>query len=132
MSFQAGSIRVWGIVWGIDPPRFGIGRMKRARKSLDVKTIDSLKPKARPYRVSDGNGLLLDVRPSGAKVWLCRITVNGRRRDMGLGGYPTVSLAQARKAAADARGQSTTGADPIESRREAKRERREAWSDPYR
>jgi integrase len=100
--------------------------MKRSRKSLDVKTIDSLKSKARPYRVSDGNGLLLDVRPSGAKVWLCRITVNGRRRDMGLGGYPTVSLAQARKAAADAKGQSTTGADPIESRREAKRERREA------
>lgn len=126
MSFQAGSVSLWGIVWGMETPNFGVPRMKRPRKSLDIKRIHALKPKARPYRVSDGNGLLLDVRPSGAKVWLCRITVNGRRRDMGLGGYPTVSLAQARKAAADARGQSTTGADPIESRREAKRERREA------
>ena len=68
-----------------------------------MKTIDALKPRAAPYRVSDGGGLLLEVRPSGAKVWLCRLTVDGKRRDMGLGGYPAVSLKDARAAARAAR-----------------------------
>ena len=54
---------MWGILWGMDTPNLGAGRMKRARKPLNVKAIDSLKPKARPYRVSDGHGLLLNVRP---------------------------------------------------------------------
>jgi len=77
--------------------------MKRAGKPLDVKGIDALKPRATTYRVSDGGGVLLEVRPSGAKVWLCRLTVAGKRRDMGLGGYPTVSLREARAAARAAR-----------------------------
>ena len=64
--------------------------MKRNGKPLDVKSIEALKAKAKTYRVSDGGGLLLEVPPSGAKVWLCRLTVAGRRRDMGLGGYPAV------------------------------------------
>jgi hypothetical protein len=62
--------------------------MPRAANPLDVKTIDALRPRAAAYRVSDGGGLLLEVKPSGAKVWLCRLTVDGKRRDMGLGGYP--------------------------------------------
>ena len=90
--------------------------MKRPGKSLDVKTITSLKPRPIPYRVSDGNGLLLEVRPSGAKVWLCRLTSDGRRRDMGLGGYPNISLPDARKAAVEAKGLATTGVDPIQRR----------------
>ena len=68
----------------------GEGAVRRAGKPLDVKTVDALKPRAATYRVSDGGGLLLEVRPSGAKAWLCRLTVAGRRRDMGLGGYPRV------------------------------------------
>lgn len=90
--------------------------MKRPGKSLDIKTIASLKPRSTPYRASDGNGLLLEVRPSGAKVWICRLTTNGKRRDMGLGGYPKISLADARKAAFEAKGQAKTGVDPIQRR----------------
>jgi integrase len=89
---------------------------RAAASSLDVKTIDALKKRGRPYRVSDGGGLLLEVKPSGAKVWLCRLTVDGRRRDMGLGGYPSVSLKAARQKAADARKLAETGADPIVAR----------------
>jgi len=44
------------------------------------------------------------VHPSGAKAWLCRLTVAGKRRDMGLGGYPTVSL------------KAPTRVDPIEKK----------------
>jgi len=92
--------------------------MPRAANSLDVKTIDALKPRGAAYRVSDGGGLLLEVKASGAKVWLCRLTVDGKRRDMGLGGYPAVTLKAAREAARKARELAVAGVDPI-SRRDA-------------
>ena len=47
-----------------------------------------------PGRHSDGDGLHVFISKTGAKSWVLRITVGGRRRDIGLGGYPTVSLAQ--------------------------------------
>src|SRR3712207_5976776 len=97
--------------------------MRRAGKPLDVKGIEALKPKAKTYRVSDGGGLLLEVPPSGAKVWLCRLTVAGKRRDMGLGGYPAVSLKDARVAARVARQMAAQGIDPIAERQSKARER---------
>jgi hypothetical protein len=60
--------------------------MPSNKRALDVKSLAALKPRATAYRVSDTGGLLLEVRPTGAKVWLCRLTVAERRRDMGLGG----------------------------------------------
>jgi Arm DNA-binding domain len=48
-------------------------------------------------------GLHIQVTNTGAKSWLLRTTINGKRRDMGLGPYPEVSLADARQNAADAR-----------------------------
>ncbi len=51
---------------------------------------------ATPGRYGDGNGLYLVVDRSGAKRWVLRTVVQGRRRDMGLGGARLVSLANAR------------------------------------
>ena len=48
---------------------------------------------------SDGGGLNLRVEDSGTKYWFQRVSIDGERRNLGLGGYPTVSLAEARKAA---------------------------------
>jgi len=45
----------------------------------------------------DGNGLYLVVTKTGSKQWVLRTTVKGRRKDIGLGGYPSVSLAQVRE-----------------------------------
>ncbi|MFZ4410927.1 MAG: tyrosine-type recombinase/integrase, partial [Paracraurococcus sp.] len=90
--------------------------MKRAAKPLDVKTLDAMKPREAPFRVSDGGGLLLEVRPTGAKVWLCRVMVGDKRRDMGLGGYPAVSLKEAREKADAARKAARNGVDPIAER----------------
>ena len=50
-------------------------------------------------RHRDGEGLYLNIKPTGAKSWVQRIVVDGKRRDIGLGGYPSVSLAEARKVA---------------------------------
>ena len=55
--------------------------------------------RARPGRHADGNGLYLVVRPSLARSWIQRVTINKQRTDLGLGPYPLVSLAAARRAA---------------------------------
>ena len=49
-------------------------------------------------RYSDGGGLHLFISKSGRKSWVQRITIDGQRRDIGLGGFPSVSLAKAREA----------------------------------
>lgn len=65
-------------------------------------------------------GLALQVLPSGARSWILRIQIAGRRRDMGLGGYPDVTLAGARDAAREARAKAKTGVDPIEDAKAAR------------
>src|ERR1700677_5390140 len=54
-------------------------------------------------RYGDGDGLHLEVSEPGRRKWILRFQLNGARRDMGLGSYPAVTLAEARLAAADAR-----------------------------
>ena len=66
-----------------------------------------------PGRHSDGGGLHLFVSKRGAKSWVHRITIDGKRRDIGLGGFPAVSLAQARSKAADNRTAVADGRDPL-------------------
>ena len=70
-----------------------------------------------PGRYSDGDGLHLFINKNGRKSWVQRITVGGRRRDIGLGGFPTVSLAQARKRATDNREAIGNGKDPVADKR---------------
>jgi integrase len=65
-------------------------------------------------------GLHLQVSPSGARSWILRVNVAGRRRDMGLGGFPDVPLADARDAARAAREKIAAGVDPIEEKKELK------------
>ena len=70
-----------------------------------------------PGRYSDGGGLHLYIGKAGRKSWVQRITIDGRRRDIGLGAFPTVSLAQARERAADNRAAVSEGRDPLAEKR---------------
>lgn len=72
------------------------------------------------YAVGGVDGLQLQVLPSGAKTWTLRAMIGGRRRTAGLGGYPQVSLADARKAAKAMRQQIRDGLDPIAKRQAAR------------
>ncbi len=74
-------------------------------------------PKLPPGRHSDGGGLYLVVDPSGARRWLLFLHIDGKRREMGLGGFPAVSLAQARDLASDARSKLAGGVNPIAARK---------------
>src|SRR6516165_10459578 len=65
-------------------------------------------------------GLRLQVEPTGGRSWVLRVTVAGKRREMGLGGFPDVKLADARRLARDAREAISKGRDPVEERRAAK------------
>ncbi len=65
-------------------------------------------------------GLYLNVGAGGARSWVLRAMVGGKRRDMGLGGYPDVTLAGAREKARQAREQIEAGTDPILARKQAR------------
>ncbi|MEO1775659.1 MAG: integrase arm-type DNA-binding domain-containing protein [Pseudomonadota bacterium] len=71
---------------------------------------------AAPGRHADGNGLYLEVDQSGAKRWLLRTMVQGRRRDIGLGSISYVTLAEAREMARELRKVARAGGDPIAER----------------
>ena len=87
----------------------------RALSALKVRTIKT------PGRYADGNGLYLIVDPSGARRWILRTVVQGRRRDIGLGGARLVSLADAREQANTCRRIAREGGDPLLELRKAKR-----------
>lgn len=71
---------------------------------------------ALPGRHADGNCLYLFVRPTGARSWIQRLVIGGRRRDLGLGSYSFVSLTEARRRAAENRRVARSGGDPTATR----------------
>ncbi|GIT85014.1 integrase arm-type DNA-binding domain-containing protein [Roseobacter sp. OBYS 0001] len=78
---------------------------------------------AAPGKLSDGGGLWFHKRPDGGAQWFLRVHIHGRRREMGLGSYPAVSLKEAREQAEIQRAKVRQGLDPIKQR---EREQREA------
>lgn len=72
------------------------------------------------FAVGGVTGLYLQITPNGSRSWILRTTVGTVRRDIGLGGFPTVTLAQARDKAREARHQIERGVDPVAERRAAK------------
>jgi hypothetical protein len=77
-------------------------------------TQTAIKAKRKPGLYADGDGLYLQVRTGGARSWIYRFQIAGRRRDMGLGPVDLISLAEARDKAFAARRQVYDGLDPIE------------------
>lgn len=80
--------------------------------ALSARKVDT----AEPGKHGDGRGLFLFVKPTGARSWVLRYQINGRRRDLGLGAYPEVTLAMARARALDARRLIVEGRDPLAER----------------
>jgi hypothetical protein len=99
---------LWYGLWGMADSR------KHPHKALSTLRVNSI---ATPGRYGDGNGLYLVVDPSGAKRWVLRTIVQGKRRDIGLGGLRLVSLAEARTKAQEYRKLAREGGNPIDARR---------------
>jgi integrase len=74
---------------------------------------------AKPGKYGDGGGLQLSVASGGAKKWVLRFLWQGRPREMGLGSYPEVGLADARERALAGRKLARSGVDPIAARKKS-------------
>ena len=82
-----------------------------------------------PGEYSDGSGLYLRVDPQGRKRWIQRIKVkNGPLRHLGLGPFPVITLAEARETALANRKMARLGIDPLETKRQARKDRERADS----
>lgn len=88
-------------------------------------TIRNLKPRDKPYKVSDFEGLFLLVKPTGSRLWHQKYRIDGKEKLLAIGSYPEVSLAQARLARDAARALLASGKDPSEVKQERKREEKE-------
>ena len=89
--------------------------------SLTDAAVRNAKPRNKPYKLSDGGGLFLWVQPSGGKWWRYKYRFVGKEKSLALGSYPDVSLAEARERHALARKVVSSGNDPGEVKKEAKR-----------
>lgn len=89
--------------------------------ALDVKRLSHSGGKFNAmYAVGGVFGLYMQITPLGSKSWILRATVGTKRRDIGLGSYPDVTLSQARERARELKDQVWRGFDPIEQRKAAR------------
>jgi integrase len=111
---------------------------------LTVKQIEAAKPKDKPYRLLDANGLYLYVPVSGKKVWQLRYKMAGKEKVLTVGKYPLMPLQEAREKAFEARKGISDGIDPVQSKRkidandsfdsiynEWYEHKKEVWSEGY-
>lgn len=91
--------------------------IRKPAQALSARFVETVRE---PGKYFDGQGLFLRVRKNGARQWVQRITIRGKRCELGLGSPPAVSLAKARQLALENRGAAMTGGDPLAERRKAR------------
>lgn len=98
-----------------------MGGRQLARKSKELSALEVSRISSIGYNHVGGvAGLVMQVSKSGTKSWLMRVTVGGKRREIGMGGYPDVTLAGAREAGRVIREKIKSGIDPVAERAEAR------------
>ena len=90
-------------------------------KCLSDAAVRNAKPKAKPYKMSDGEGLFLLVTPTGSKYWRMKYFFATKEKLLALGVYPEVSLSDARERRIQAHKVLAAGRDPSDVKKEAKR-----------
>ena len=112
---------MWGDMGGdpLDTRRIKVGKPRGRHPDRRLNAV-RVRNATKPGRYADGNGLYLFVDDTGAKRWLLRTIVHGKRRDIGLGSVQLVSLADAREAVARLRRIARDGGDPLAERRLAR------------
>ncbi len=96
-------------------------KVARELSALEVKNLAHPGDKRNVmYSVGGVAGLHMQITPHGGRSWVLRVKVGEKRRDLGLGGFPTVTLSQARDKAREARDKIERGIDPVEERKATK------------
>jgi len=93
---------------------------------LTATRISKAKAAAKPYKLSDGDGMFLLVNTNGSKYWRLKYRVAGKEKLLSLGTFPDVSLATARERRADARKALAAGIDPSAQKQAEKRAQSES------
>jgi len=88
--------------------------------ALTLFAIQNAKPREKPYKLADGNGLHLLVNPNGSKLWRLRYRFGGKQNMLSLGAFPEVPLASARAKRDDARKLVAAGTDPSQQKKQDK------------
>jgi integrase len=91
-------------------------------KPLTVLAIKSAKPKDKPYKLFDTNGLFLLIRPNGSMLWRFRYHFGGKENLLAFGHFPDVSLQDARELRDEAKKLLRKGISPAQQKREEKRQ----------
>ena len=98
----------------------------KLRSALTDTALRSAKPRAESYKMFDGGGLFVLVKPNGSMLWRYKFKLGGREKLLTLGQYPGVKLADARKAHQDAKIKLQAGVDPSAVRQAERAERQVA------
>lgn len=88
---------------------------------LTIRELDCAKPKDKPYKLADGDGLYIEVMPNGARYWRLKYRFAGKEKRLAFGVYPEVRPPEARRRARDARELIRAGTDPGEAKRATRR-----------
>ena len=93
---------------------------------LNDTAIRNIKPKDRPFKLADGNGLYLFVTPTGSRLWRLKYRFGGHERTLSIGAYPAVTIKMARDAREQAKTMLATGIDPSQAKQASKLKEKEA------
>lgn len=102
---------------GMTLPKRPPQRKPRGQHPENALTPPFVRNVSRAGRYCDGQGLYLDVRSTGSRGWVQRLNIRGRRTELGLGGFPLVSLKEAREKAFANRKLAREGGDPLADKR---------------
>lgn len=91
--------------------------VRRPEKALSARFVETV---TKPGKYFDGQGLFLRVAKNGARQWVQRIVIRGKRCELGLGSPPAVPLATARRLALENRGKAMLGGDPLADKHKAR------------
>lgn len=100
--------------------------------ALSDAKLRALKPGMKPIKIADSGGLMIVVMPNGSRLWRLAYRFSGKQKQLALGPYPVVSLADARDARDAAKKQLIAGVDPSEARKSDKRRERIAAGHTFR
>jgi integrase len=103
--------------WPAKPNRY-------QQMALNHRQIISLTPHSKPYNIANGGGLSVRVTPTGGKQWRLAYRFGGKQKEMALGSFPAIGLAEARDLRTQAKTHLENGIDPIDHAKRLERQKK--------
>jgi hypothetical protein len=92
-------------------------RKRHFNYALTPTRLNNARPKEKPYKLTDGGGLFVQVMPGGSKTWCYQYSSGGKRREVTIGRYPEIAVKDARDRHSEFRAMVEQGIDPAAKKR---------------